>query len=92
MQDFGDSNENVDACVQMIETIYDANPESIRCTDEGGDLAIHHLCHCNKEKVMKDEEVVRTILKLLLDKYPESIQHTNNMQTPSSQCMQEEIS
>ena len=78
MQDFGVSNEDVEACVQMIEAINDAHPESIRCINEFGCLPIHHLCCCYTQKVMKEEKVAMAILKLLLDKYPESIRNTGN--------------
>ena len=73
-----DSNVEASASVQIIEAIHDAHPESIRCTNEIGNLPIHHLCNCNEGKFMKDEKVAMTILKLLIKLFPESIRHTNN--------------
>ena len=69
-------DSNVEACFQMIEAIYDAYPISVYCPSVGG-LPIHNLCRWKNRKI-EDEKVGRKILKLLLDKHPESIRGTMN--------------
>ena len=75
MEGFDDSN--VDASVQMIETIYDSHPASLRSLNESGQLPIHYLCHCDTQEIEGEKEA-RKILELLLEKYPASTQHIDN--------------
>ena len=60
----------------IIQLLIDAAPDSIRCGDSNSYLPLHKLCS-NKEL---DEATALQILKLLLEKYPESIQHCENNQ------------
>ena len=68
--DCGQSNTAVS--LKMIEAIYDAHPELIRKEDDDGQLLLHQLCAVPPSY---DETRRIAILKLLLEKYPESIRH-----------------
>ena len=61
--------------IGIIRLLIDAAPDSVRHEDNGGQLPLH--CLCNNEEL--DEASAVAILRLLLEKHPESIQqHVNN--------------
>ena len=64
---------NKNGSIGIIRLLIDA-PESVRHTDNSGDLPLHRLCHNN----YLDETAALQILDLLLEKHPDSIRHTNN--------------
>ncbi len=69
-----DYDSNIGDAVEMIEIIYDAQPEFIREVDSCGRLPLHCLCF-NKQF---DGEAACELLKLFLERYPESIHHAIN--------------
>jgi ankyrin repeat protein len=63
------SNKN--ATLGMVKLIIEAAPESVQKEDDLGRMPLHKLC-CN---INLDDEVAVDILKFLVMKYPEAIQH-----------------
>ena len=62
---------NKNATLGMVKLLIDAAPESVQRQDKIGQMPLHELC-CNKDL---DDEGAVDILKLLVMKYPEAIQH-----------------
>ncbi len=58
----------------VIQLLIDAAPDSVRCVSNDGHLPLHSLC--TNEKI--DETTATDILKLLLERHPESIRHANS--------------
>ena len=66
------SNRNVTP--GMVQLLIDASPESLRHESTYGYTSFHYLCLNNN----LGEDVRLEILKLLLEKCPESVQHAND--------------
>ena len=66
---------DIETGIRAIEVIYDAHPESVRVVNEEGHTPLHILCG-NTRQV--DEAVALQILKFLLEKYPDAVQHADN--------------
>eukprot|EP00984_Skeletonema_dohrnii_P035851 scaffold36127_cov167-Skeletonema_dohrnii-CCMP3373.AAC.1 len=64
-------NENV--TLNIIQLLIDAAPDSVRSADEDGDTPLHNLCR-NDEL---DESAALAILKLLIEKHPETNRANN---------------
>ncbi len=65
-------NQNV--TLNIIRLLIDAAPDSVRCEDEGGQMPLHTLC----DNSIVDEATAIEILKLLIEKYPEAVQHARH--------------
>ena len=63
--------ENKHVSIGIIRQLIDAAPNSVRHTDNFGYMPLHCLCY-NKGL---NETTATEILKLLLEKYPESVRH-----------------
>ena len=66
------NESNVEAGIQIIKILLDANPDSIRSENDDGWMPLHALCNINFEK---NETAAIQILKLLIEKYPEAVRH-----------------
>ncbi|KAK1734100.1 hypothetical protein QTG54_015103 [Skeletonema marinoi] len=60
------------ATTQILQSLIDAAPASVRSVDNYGRLPLHHLCK------NEDDRKAMQILKLLIEKQPEAIRHADN--------------
>ena len=63
--------DNKNVTLGMVKLLIDAHPASVRSKDNDGATPLHALCH-NSDP---DEDNAVQILKLLIEKYPEAVQH-----------------
>eukprot|EP00986_Skeletonema_menzelii_P019488 scaffold28164_cov166-Skeletonema_menzelii.AAC.1 len=65
---------NPNVTTGIIQVLINSAPDSVRSVSNTGNTPLHMLC--NNIKV--DEATAMQILKLLIEKYPEAVRHTNN--------------
>jgi ankyrin repeat protein len=66
--------DNRNVALGMVQLLIDSSPDSL-LHDRGGFTPISYLCYNAHDRV--DEEVAVKILKLLIEKCPESVQHAD---------------
>ena len=63
--------QNSNVSLGIIRLLIDAAPDSVRRANDNGQLPLHYICEVKD----MDESAAIDILKLLLEKHPESIRH-----------------